>query len=255
MSLVSIFEKQLMAEGSYKKKPGFKIKPSSLGTPCMRKLYYDSAQVEPDFPFPLDGKKRMKLGDAIHDMLRSVFKPSGALIDFYNPDGSVHKKFGFGDDSYEFPLECPELYVKNAYIDAVFIVDGKLWIGEYKSINLNGFEKLMNPKLEHMFQAVMYYYVFNKLFSEGKFSHIKELDGFTKAEGVRFLYICKDDTSIKEYIVTESDEFFAGIVEKVMATRGYYERQELPRKTQDWCKSCNWRTKCATNFNDIVYPK
>lgn len=249
MGLIEIFGNQLNSEGNYKKKPGFKIKPSSLGTPCMRKLYYDSAQVETDFPFPLDAKKRMKLGDAIHEMLYSVFKAAGVLVDYKNPDGSTHKKFGFGEDSFEFPLECPELYVKNAYIDAVFIVDGKLWLGEYKSINLNGFQKLMNPKLEHMFQAVIYYYIFNMLLAEGKFAHIPELQGFTKAEGVRFLYINKDDTAMKEYLVTDSDEFFKEIVGKIMQVRSHYERKELPGKTNDWCQSCNWRTKCAKNYN------
>lgn len=252
-SLVEIFNKTLMEDGSYKKDkkyvPSFKIKPSMLGSPCLRKIYYSSAGVPEDYGFDLEGKKRMKLGEAVHVMLEDVFKKAGIWVAYKNPDGSVHKKFGFADETEEFPLQCEDLFVKNAYTDAVLIIDGELWLGEFKSINSKGFSTLQQAKTDHMIQAVLYWYVFNLLLQEGKFSHIPELQNFTKAKGIRWLYVNKDDTQIREFTMTEGDAFFSSIVSKIVSIKQFYDTKTLPPKTEDWCRSCNWRDKCKKNFN------
>lgn len=228
----------------------FKIKPSMLGSKCLRKVYYSSASVPEDYAFDLNGKKRMKLGDAIHEMLHDTYKQAGILIEYYNPDGSINMDWkNPTKEDREFPLVCPELFIKKGKIDAVMIIDGELWLGEYKSINMNGFSSLNGPKSDHIVQAVTYWYVFNKLLSEGKFSHIRELSGFTKAKGARWLYVNKDDTEMKEFTMTEGDQVFTQIVEKIMAVRSAFEQKALPPKTEDWCRSCNWRDKCKKNFN------
>lgn len=229
--------------------PKFKIKPSMLGSPCQRKIYYSSSGVEEDYGFDLLGKKRMKLGDAIHEMLTNVFDTAGVLVSYKNPDGSTHRKFGFAEETNEFPLECDELYIKNAYTDAVVILNGELWLAEFKSINLNGYQSLQQAKNDHMIQAVLYWYIFNLKLADGKFSHIPELSGFTKAKGVRWLYVNKDDTDFKEFTMTEGDKFFESIVSKIMAVRSHYDTKTLPPKSPDFCKSCNWRDKCKGNYN------
>lgn len=232
------------------KAPSFKIKPSMLGSKCLRKVYYSSASVPEDYPFDLSGKKRMLLGDAIHSMLHDTFKKAGILIEYYNEDGSINMDWKNPDkEDREFHLVCPDIFIKKGKIDAVMIIDGELWLGEYKSINMKGFESLMAPKDDHIVQAVTYWYVFNKLLAEGKFKHIKELQGFTHAKGVRWLYVNKDDTSMKEFTMTQGDQIFTQIVEKIMKIHGAYETKTLPPKTKDWCQSCNWRDKCNKNFN------
>lgn len=251
-TLIDIFNGVLTAPDSPKKtttSPTFKIKPSMLGSACMRKIYYSSAGVPEDYGFDLAGKKRMKVGDAIHFVLHETFTKAGILVPYVNPDGTVHKKFGFAEETEEFPLECPELYIKNAYTDAVMIIDGELWIGEYKSINTKGFQSLQQAKLDHIIQAVVYWYVFNLKLSEGKFAHIPQLQGFTKAKGVRWLYIHKDDTDMKEFTMTDGDQMFASIVNKIMAVKQHYDSKVLPPKTPEFCYSCNWRDKCKKNFN------
>jgi hypothetical protein len=221
-----------------------------LGSKCLRKVYYSSASVPEDYPFDLASKKRMILGDAIHYMLHSVFKKAGILIEYYNPDGSINMDWKDPTkEDREFPLVCPEIFIKKGKIDAVMVIDGELWLSEYKSINMNGFSTLSAPKPDHIVQAVTYWYVFNKLLSDGKFSHIKELHGFTKAKGVRWLYVNKDDTELKEFTMTQGDQIFTSIVEKIMTIHGHWEKKTLPPKTQDWCNSCNWRDKCKKNFN------
>lgn len=221
-----------------------------LGSPCERKIYYSSAGVPEDYPFPIDSKKRMLVGDAVHEMLHGLLKKSGVLIEYYNPDGSI--PVDWKDPSKqdrEFPLECKDLYIKRGKIDAVMIIDGELWLGEFKSINLKGFQSLQEAKRDHVIQAVLYWYVFNLLLSEGKFSHIKELQGFTKAKGVRWLYVNKDDTQLKEFVMTDGDEMFKQIVNKIMALRTNYDAKVLPPKTPDYCYSCQWRDKCKKNYN------
>ncbi len=230
--------------------PRFKIKPSSLGGKCLRKIYYISASVPEDYGFDLSGKKRMKLGDSIHSMLHDTFKQAGILIEYYNPDGSYNKDWK--DPSkldLEFPLVCEDLHIKKGKVDAIMIIDGELWIGEYKSINMNGFQSLQSAKSDHIIQAVTYWYVFNKLLAEGKFAHIKELQGFTKAKGVRWLYVNKDDTEMKEFTMTEGDQVFRQIVDKIMTVKDHYDKKVLPPKTEDWCRTCSFRDKCKKNFN------
>jgi hypothetical protein len=191
----------------------------------------------------------MALGDSIHDMLKTVFKKSGTLIEYYNPDGSFNKDWK--DPSKldtEFPLVSTELFIKKGKVDALVVIDGKLWVGEFKSCNARTFNTLATAKADHIIQAVVYWYVFNLMLAEGKFSHIKELAGFTKADGVRWLYVNKDDTAMKEFTMTQGDQVFAQIVDKIMQVKGYHDSKTLPPKTQDYCKTCNWRDKCKKNF-------
>lgn len=247
--LTKLFENTLNSEAPYvsKRAPHFKIKPSDLGSPCMRKIFYSSGMVERDYDFDLLGKKRMALGDAIHDMLKKVLGKSGSLINYYNPDGTTNKHWKTGEPDLEFPLKSPELFVESGKIDAVMIIDGKLWIAEFKSINARGFAELVAPKKDHLIQGVTYFFVFNQYLKEGKFAHIKELAGFEKAEGVIFLYVNKDDTEMKEYETTELNEAFAQVVDKIMLAKDNYDKQVLPPKTQDYCRSCPWRDKCKKN--------
>lgn len=192
----------------------------------------------------------MKLGDAVHEMLHSVFKQSGILVEYFNPDGSITMDWKDpSKEDREFPLVSPDLHIKKGKVDAVMIIDGELWIGEYKSINMNGFQNLSAPKDDHVIQAVTYWYVFNKMLAEGAFSHIPQLAGFTKAKGVRWLYVNKDDTAMKEFTMTEGDETFTKIVEKILTVKSMFDSKTLPEKTLDWCRSCSYRDKCKKNYN------
>lgn len=249
MILKPIFDKVLSEKRPhYPSTTPFKIKPSMLGSKCERQILYSATGVEPDVEFPLDAKKRMKLGDSIHSMLEEVFQKAGILIKYYNPDGSIPKDHE-GNEDREFPIFCDELFIKKAKVDAVVVVDGKLYLAEYKSINLNGFSSLHAPKSDHLIQGVSYLYIFNKLLAEGWFKHIKELDGFTKAEGITFLYVCKDDTSMREFIVTNADQTFESIVNKIMRIKQYADTNTLPPCTPDWGRTCNclWKTKSKNN--------
>jgi CRISPR/Cas system-associated exonuclease Cas4 (RecB family) len=252
-NLIQIFNEVLDRPGYVRNpnyKPPFKIKPSMLGSKCLRKVYYSAASVPEDYGFDLAGKKRMKLGESIHEMLSSTFREAGILVDYYKPDGTFQE--GWPDKTKpdkEFPLTCDDLHVKKGKVDAVLIIDGQLWLGEYKSINSRGFGTLAEPKSDHIMQTVVYWYIFNMMLAEGKFSHIKELEGFTKVEGARWLYVNKDDTEFKEFTMTQGDKIFTDIVHKITTIKNHYDQKILPPKTDDWCQSCSWRDKCKKNVN------
>lgn len=223
----------------------FKIKPSMLGSKCLRKAFYACTETPEDYPMPLNVQRICKMGDAVGDMLTSEFRAMKVLVDYYNKDGSIPQMFG--RENREFPISDPDIYIKKGYIDGVFVLDGKLWLGEFKSINSNGYKFLNGPKLEHYYQGLVYLYVFNKLLAQGEYEHIKELEPFDKAEGIIFLYVNKDTSTMKQFVATKDDKFFAHIVDRIMALRKFKEANQLPPGTEDWCKSCNWRDKCAEN--------
>lgn len=260
MGLKEVFLKQLAKDRPIDPTyiPKFKIKPSVIGSPCMRKIYYTSAGVTPDYGFPLDGKLRMLMGDAIHHIVAQVFRESGTLVDYHNSDGTIPRQFKgknpdgsviWGEENREFPISFPELFITSGKIDGVLIINGELWIGEFKSINQKGFSGLMQPKPDHLIQACCYYYIFNEHLKAGKYSHIKALDGFTEAKGVCYLYINKDNTEMKEYTMTKQDKLFSDIVQKIVDVRAAYDSKTLPSKTQDYCYSCSYRDRCKKNEN------
>jgi hypothetical protein len=223
----------------------FKIKPSMIGTRCLRKAFYACTEVPEDYPMPLNVQRICKMGDAVGDMLTAEFRKMGVLVDYYNKDGSVPQMFG--RENREFPIHDPDIYIKRGYIDGVFVLDGKLWLGEFKSINSNGYKYLNGPKMEHYCQGLLYLYVFNKLMEKNEFEHIRELAPFKKAEGIIFLYVNKDTSTMKQFSVTKDDAFFTQIVNKIITLKHYKDTNTLPPWTEDWCNSCNWRDKCAGN--------
>lgn len=247
VDLTKIFNKVVKGpKREHKEKPP-SIKPSSLGTPCYRKLYYSYNNVEPDFEFELKNLRIMKLGTAAGEMLIEEFRKAEDIkvVDYYNEDGST-PKYG-GGESKEFPLSAPELSIKLAFIDMVFIQDGKLYLGEFKTCNDDKYKSLKDIDLNHKYQIFPYFYIFNKLLKEGKFSHIKELEGFTEAEGMVVLYLNKNTSYMKQFQMQKDDQFFLHIIQKINAVKAFTEAKQLPPKTPDWCGSCQYRTKCQEN--------
>ena len=226
MKLSEIYNKQVSIPRPAGKPKPPAFKPSALGTPCMRKLYYSYNRVPEDYGLPLNVLRICDVGNWLHEMLTDAFKKSGTLL------------------KDELRLVDAELEV-SAYIDGVFEIDGKLWLAEYKTINSNGFNKLRDPKSEHKTQGVSYLYLFNRALKDGVYP---EYEKYGQAEGVIFLYVNKNNSEMKEFSLTEDDEEFMSIIEKMEIVKEANKNNTLPPKTQDWCQSCNWRDKCEKNY-------
>lgn len=223
------------------------IKPSILGSPCLRKVYYSYNKAPEDIPFPLPSSRITSLGTAIGKMLFEAFDKEGVAIKFHKPDGTYYSDPYTGEVDYEFRLSCPELGVKMGKIDLVLVLDDGLWLGEIKSINERGFRALKAPKPEHIIQGVLYLYLFNKALKEGEFQHIPALAKFTKANGIRFLYYWKDKSELKEFVITSADEIFKNLVLKIEQVKFASENNQLPPPTEDYCKTCTYQFRCKQN--------
>lgn len=226
------------------------IKPSVLGSPCHRKVYYSYNKAKEDIPFPLKSARITNLGNAIGKVLADAFYKEGIGIKFKKPDGTYHIDQETGEPDYEFRLTCPELGIKLGKIDLVGVLDDGLWINEFKSINERGYKELKGPKGDHTIQGILYLYLFNLALKEGLFSHIPELAKFEKANGVRYIYYWKDKSELKEFVIPlgpKTDEIFKSIVLKIEQVKFNSENNILPPGSEDYCNTCTYQFRCKDN--------
>lgn len=247
------------ANPNYKPTPSFR--PSSLGTICQRAIFYSFWRVTPDEELTAKNHITFQMGDAIHEIIGKWLRGAGVLIDYKKPDGTPNVNRFTGEPDYEFPVHSEDLGIPKAKIDAILKIDGKLWIGEYKSINDGGFNgkkypsgfvlpPLKSPKREHLRQAMMYPFLFEQCLQAGEFEHIKELEGFTEVEGVIFLYMNKNDGMLKEYKLKKDFTVFEDVVHDILDVKEHNEAKTLPPKNQkENCRFCNWASKCKKNYN------
>ncbi len=246
MSLIDAIHRSLSNRGFKSTQPQSpKFKPSVLGSPCLRKIYYSYNRVLEDFASPIALQKYGDMGDAAGERLARNLRDAGILIDYYDKEGKTPIRFG--KPNKEFPLKDIELEI-SAMIDAVVILENKLWLGEFKTIGKRPFDGLFKPKNDHLIQGSTYLYLFNKALKDGHYSHIKELSRFEKVEGIRFLYECRDNGDMKEFPITEADEVFRQTIAKIFTIKEHTKDGTLPPMTPDWCKSCPYRIKCKNGY-------
>jgi hypothetical protein len=241
--LINLIHSQISKPKSvatYKSDPAFK--PSAVGSPCLRKIAYSYLRVPEDYEASVDLKKYGIAGDAAHTRISEYLRQSGVLVDYHDESGKTPTRFGKIDP--EFPLKDKDLEI-SAKIDAILILEGKLWIGEWKTISKFPFQSLKAPKDDHLMQGSIYRYIFKKALAEGQFSHIKALNGFSDVEGVIYLYECRDNFELKEFIVRDLSKTFVQVVDKMMTVKQYIDNGQIPPRTADYCNSCPWRDKCA----------
>ena len=163
----------------YKGNPS--IKPSMLGSPCLRKNYYSFFRVEPDQDFTPENMKIFALGDALHDLVKEWLTKEGVIIEYRNKtDGNIPKHWKTGKPDAEFPIESKQYLISKGKIDGLGIFNNQLWLYEFKSINEKGFKELSGPKDAHAIQATLYLKVFEDCLKAGNYSHIPQLKSFTE---------------------------------------------------------------------------
>lgn len=233
----------------YKPKP--RIKPSDLGSPSLRRIFYSYLRVTQDKKIEPKVKRIFDTGDAMHDMIRSWVKGAGLLIEFKDKTGKVPPDRWTGKPNPEFPISVPELDIKEGKIDAILLIDGKLWIGEFKSAKDSKFQPLDDAQDDHKIQANTYVHLFEFCLQRGDYAHIEELKGFTEVEGVIYLYINKDTSELREFIQPKSDSDLEEIVEKIAKIKEYVEKKKLPPCACEPKKWCPYYAKCCKNFNPL----
>jgi len=249
--VTTVIDKYLYAKSAaplpYTPKPGFS--PSKIGTPCLRKMYYDYLKVEADDPFQSFLLRIFKTGDAFHGMVQGWLEDTGQLIPYRNKDGSDAKNRWTGERDIEFPAKDKDLEVSGK-IDGVGVVDGELWLYEIKSIKAEDFKRLNEPILEHIKQSMMYVFTFEKNLLNGVYAHIHELDSFRKVAGVIFIYINKNSSFMKEYRVKPNILCFEKLLKKMSTVKDDVanDRLSVPSPSEANCKYCPHKRKCDANL-------
>lgn len=253
-------DKNYNAPLSYTPKPN--MRPSMLGSSCIRRIYYNFLRVKPDYGWTIPRIKNFERGEAYHDLVKRWMRQTFHMVDYLDPKtGKVplHWKTKLPDP--EFPVNDPELSIKNAKVDDVGILKGVkglkdgLWLFEYKSINQKGFERYIvgSPKGEHLEQGMVYAFVFEQNLRDGVYDHIEDLVPFKEQgiNGIIYIYLNRenDEDDWKEFHLGKEEEHFTRVVEKIVKTKDYRSQGILPPKTEDFCKWCEFRDKCAKEFN------
>lgn len=238
-----------------KKPQAFRIKPSDLGSPCLRKIFYSYTRTKSDFPLKLKTQEIFDIGNYIHDMLKDWAKETGKLIEYKDPKtGQVPIHWATGKPDPEFPIEVPELDITTGKIDAILKFGNDIYIGEFKSIKTEDFDKLEAPLDKHKVQSNTYIFFFERNLRQGKYSHIPELEGIKEVKGVIYLYVSKDfnkKISKKEFVCTKEKLDLKPIVEKIMQIKKYAKQKTLPPKTEDMCFFCDWNKSCKEEKNPL----
>jgi len=233
----------------YKLKPSFS--PSQLGHPCLRRLYYSYLRVESDTEIQAFLARIFSTGKAIGDLLYEWLKATGYVIDYRNKNGKIPISRFTGKEDPEFPIKEKDLEVKGK-IDAVCIIDGKLWLVEFKSMKTEDFKELKNPLDEHITQGMSYVYVFEKNLVNGDYSHINELNDFRIVEGIIYVYFNKNNSFLKKYLVRKNWLLYERIKGKIQTIKQAVREKRLPEKNTNKCKFCPFEKKCKRDYKVTI---
>jgi len=189
------------AKNSYVSQPSHR--PSYLGTPCLRKIYYSYNRVEEDNPTTAQGLRIFGTGGAFEKLVLGWLIKIGEHVPYRNKsNGEIPKHFITGEPDTQFPIHSTRWRIKKGKIDNVAVVKGETWLYEIKSAKANKFSKLTEPLPEHLIQVAIYFQTFNDLYLAGEYDHIPEIKGGGKAKGVKVIYINKDTSELKEFVLT-----------------------------------------------------
>lgn len=229
-------------------KPSFK--PSALGTPCLRKLFYSYNRVTPDYPFPLKASKVMRVGSGLHEAIQEIFRNSGTLIDYLDSNGEPRIDPRTKKPNYEFLLKDDDININMAFADMIVEIDDEIWLVELKSINTKGYgwnKRTKKPKPEHLLQAHICYFMFNKMLKNGKFKHIERLNRHKSLAGVKVMYVERDtfnDMVFSQRIKPGDLTALKPIIQKMAKIKARTKEKKLPPKTDYFCSTCEYRDKC-----------
>lgn len=233
----------------------FRIRPSDLGSPCLRKIFYSYTRTKPDFPLKVKSQETFDVGNYMNEMLQSWAMESGKMIPYIDPKtGKIPIHWATGKPDPEFPITVPELDILSGKIDALLKFDNELWMGEFKTIKTEDFDKLKAPLEKHKMQATTYQFFFERNLRQGKYSHIPELKGFSKVAGCIYLYISKDFNSRidkKQFVEPRQKVDLKPILEKIKAIKIHAKKKELPEPTEDMCFFCDWNKSCKAERNPL----
>lgn len=231
---------------SRKKSKSYSHKPSNMGYNCLRRLYYEYYRVEPDKVTEPYSIRIMETGNVYEHLIVAWLKKLNKFVPFVPKPG----QFAYDE---QFVVHSPRWRVKMGKIDAVAPTPEGLWLYEIKSCNDRKFEGLIGPTEDHRVQGAVYIQCYNDLYQLGDFDHMPEIKGTGKALGVRYLYVNKNTSEIKEFVVRYQDfvPTILALDKKMTEVNAYIDRKQLPPCKKSACQYCPYPAKCKSNWNNV----
>jgi hypothetical protein len=233
----------------YKQKPGHK--PSSLGSDCLRKIYYSYFRTPRDQPITGFLARIFDTGVAYEKMVLDWLIGMGEHIPYINKSNGEIPLDHNGQRNPQFPIKSQEWEIPKGYVDNVAIVDGKLWLYEIKSKKASKFDLLTEPDKDHIVQVTCYFKAFMDHLNAGDYAHVPQLQGYSRVEGIKVIYVNKDNSSLKVFNLApiELIDSIVALDQKLLELKPYLVDQQLPPPTKTECKYCDFRKKCNKNWN------
>ena len=134
----------------------------------------------------------------------------------------------------EIPIPSQEIISGRA--DAIFCIGSQNYVLDIKSMNSMIFRKLLEPKIENVYQIQLYLHFFD----------IKK--------GI-LLYIDKDQQEMKEFFVDYDEALCKSLLDKFYVLKDQVEKNILPQRLEgyprDWqCNYCPFKSICKMADND-----
>jgi len=186
---------------------------------CPRQLYYE-AVIKKKNIFEPRVKRIFEAGNSFHRrMMRLLFKTPGVRI-------------------ASTEVQIPQNDIVKGTCDCIVTVDNENVLIDFKSINKAGFGYLKDVKKEHKIQVLLYAYYF-------------------KVKKCAVIYECKDDSSLKEFIIDyndkENQKLLNETLDKLKKIKENIKNKILPDKPvfssdEKWkCSYCNYKGECDEN--------
>jgi hypothetical protein len=217
--------------------------------PCLRKPVYCLTDVEKKLSVSKFWKQRFKVGTAIHAMLQDDFHRMAKRSQRMEAMRIASSMAEEMDCYFEFEDEVPvspehqeiaKYYKLYSHADGIFVFKKKdthkivLRVGlEIKTEAPDGYEKLKEPKFEHVRQAHVYM-------------------GTLDLPLMWFFYMNKGNQnntpSIAPYLMVWQPKVWDELIERFKTIHGFAERGELPERTETIvCEFCPWSYTCQPN--------
>lgn len=214
------------------------FQPSSYHR-CQRSLFYALKGLEETKKIYPRGQRTLQVGSTLHnwiqDMLISINTKNYGIkllpiqeIPFYGKDGveiienhksnPIEVKFKDKRWTKEIPI--------SAMVDGVLEFMNIQMLFEFKTINTDDFKSLIEPLNDHIKQGALYALC-------------------TEIKKVMFLYLDKNTSHLKAYLVEYTDSQIGWVKERLIYIEGCVLNDIIPEKEADQnCKWCGYKSIC-----------
>lgn len=224
------------------------IKPSSFYK-CTRQIWYKLLGFKQSSRNDPKSVRILEVGTKLHEWIQEnilmnmqdyglTLLEDSDIPAYKDEDFNIEKEHNAPDMELKFKsFQYTETYPISAMVDGVFNFSSRDMLFEFKTINSRGFEKLFEPREDHLKQGVVYSIC-------------------TGINNIMFLYICKDTQKFKAYLHQYTDDQKQWAIEKVREIEDKLLKLELPEKEESYlCRYCNYSKICQKEYCGKEFKK